>query len=179
MSEQANKARHAARVQAIYKLLVCAASNHDIMQFVAAQGAKYRAEKDRAKKGGMDPWGIHERQIYTLIAEARQLFRAKLNEDLDEIKGRSLARREYLFQSSVKLQDFGKALAVEQDTCKLLDLYPKKKLEITHEIDDSALEGYTTEELFSLLSDLKAKQAALTAGLSAPTRSKTDPTKQG
>ena len=80
--------------------------------------------------------------------------------------GMALLKRDELYRASMASGDTRTALAVEQDRCKLLNLYPDEKIVVGRERDDRPVEELTDAELMEriraadrvLEADLKRSQ---------------------
>lgn len=117
--DKATKVQVEQRVTTVYQLLLCGASRSDIFRYVSELQKKHLADRVEFP----DPWNITERQIENYIASANKRFEEASKTHRKRIFGRTIARREDLYQRALRLQDLGKALAIDQDTAKLYDLY--------------------------------------------------------
>lgn len=95
-----------------------------------------------------------------VIAKANAQFEEDAKHDRAKALGRTLKRREDLYKKSVEHMDLKTALAVDQDTAKLMDLYPVvKTASVTVELNPYA--GLPQADLQLILDDLQAKLSAL------------------
>lgn len=113
--DKSTKAQVEQRVITVYQLLLCGASRQNILQYVSELRQKHIDKPAEY----LDSWNITDRQVDNYIASANKLFEKAADVHRLRLFGRAMVRREDLYQRALRLQDLGKALAIEQDICRL------------------------------------------------------------
>lgn len=98
-------------------------------------------------------WDVEARAIDEYMSRARELMRTKAETMRDESLGRTLERREDMYKEAREHMDLKTALAIDQDTARLLDLYPEQKTKISIE-EANPYQGLPVTQLLLLLAQL-------------------------
>jgi hypothetical protein len=124
------------RITVIYELMLKGYTRAQIHQYVSKR-------KHIPVVGSVDPdtwdpnvdpgWDIGTRAIDEYMSRARELMKEFAITKRDEVLGRTLERREDLYKEAREHMDLKTALAIDQDTARLLDLYPDQKLTVKTE----------------------------------------------
>jgi hypothetical protein len=119
------------------------------------------------KVGSEDPsWAVDVRTLDSYMAQARELLKASSETIRAETLGRTLERREDLYHQAVKHMDLKTALAIDQDTAKLLDLYPVNRTIVSFD-EVNPYAQLTQEALLTLLDTLNRALDGPRTGLPA------------
>lgn len=105
-------AESAERVTKIFELLLLGLSRQEIMQYCSA-------------------WNITTRQIDVYIQKATARLKAHADYKREEQLGVAIHRLNNLYRSSLKIQDYKGALAVQKELNLLLGLHAPSRHEIT------------------------------------------------
>ena len=140
------------RVTIVYELMVKGFTRPQIIEYC----------NKRAEQVGSDglSWDVDIRTIDSYIAQARDLLKTKAATVRDEVFGRTLERREDLYQEARQHMDLKTALAIDQDTARLLDLYPEQKTRMSIE-EVNPFRGLDMAQLLSMLEALDNPLKAL------------------
>lgn len=163
MSRKSTNAEVERRVSIIYDLMLRGYNRPQIHQYVSKR--KPLQVPESPDPNHWDPnvepsWDIETRAIDEYMARARELMRAKAQTVRDEALGRTLERREDLYQQAREHMDLKTALAIDQDTARLLDLYPEQKTRISIE-ETNPYQGLPVPQLLILLAQLEQPLKAL------------------
>ena len=104
------------RVTRIYELLIAGYPRRKILQYAAESG-----------------WGVKSRQIEAYIAQANALLEADAEVLRSQELGKAVNRLNLLYFSSLKVQDYQRALAAQRELNKLLGLYAPEQHSLTGE----------------------------------------------
>lgn len=153
---KATQAEVERRVSIIYELMLKGYSRPQIHQYVSKR--KSIPVLESPDPDYWDPtvepsWDIETRAIDEYMARARELMRAHSQTIRDEAMGRTLERREDLYKEAREHMDLKTALAIDQDTARLLDLYPEQKTKISIE-EVNPYQGLAVDQLLILLQEL-------------------------
>lgn len=156
MSRKSTNAEVERRVSIIYELMLRGYSRPQIHQYVSKR--RLIPVPESADPNSWDPnvepsWDVETRAIDEYMARARELMRVKAQTVRDESLGRTLERREDLYQQAREHMDLKTALAIDQDTARLLDLYPEQKTRISIE-EVNPYQGVPVAQLLILLAQL-------------------------
>jgi hypothetical protein len=152
------------RVTIIYELMLQGWTRAQIHQYVSKR-------KHNPVVGPVDPdtwdpnqepgWDIGTRAIDEYMSRAKELMREFAITKRDEVLGRTLERREDLYKQAREHMDLKTALAIDQDTARLLDLYPEQKALIRVE-EANPYSALSLEQLNALLEALDNPLLTLT-----------------
>ena len=144
------------RVSVVYSLLVKGWSRQQIWEYATKRSKLNTPPQvdplffDPTQEPG---WDITIDMVDRYIARAKDLLKDKAQTVRQEVLGRTLERREDLYKESREHMDLKTALAVDQDTARLLDLYPEQKTRIqVEEVNPYA--QLPVDRLVALLEDL-------------------------
>lgn len=167
---KATKAQVEARVTELMGLIVRGASYSDILRYCSEMGAAANdpTAKEHAQKSAFYGVELTSRQIDTYIKRAREAFSQLSESDRTEAIGLAHARLELLFQSTMRIQDFKAALAVEKSRIELLGLNAPTKIAPTNPAGDKPYEPLTNEERASRIIAIVDQARARGAGSAAP-----------
>jgi hypothetical protein len=115
MGNKATKATVAQRVEEILAMRLAGAGRVEIFRNASERG-----------------WGVCERQVETYIQRSDELLAQSLEHDRPKLLALHQAQRRLLLNKALEVGDYRTALAVLQDSAKLLDLYPASKATLQH-----------------------------------------------
>ncbi|WP_054533367.1 hypothetical protein [Herpetosiphon geysericola] len=167
---KATKAQVESRITELMGLLVRGASYSDILRYCSEMGAAATNPdaKDHAKQSTFYGVELTSRQIDTYIQRARTAFSKLSESDRKEAIGLAHARLELLFQSTMRIQDFKAALAVEKSRIELLGLNAPTKIAPTNPAGDKPYAELTDEERTSRVMAIVNQARARGAGSATP-----------
>jgi hypothetical protein len=117
------------------------------------------------------PWNVTDRQLERYTREADALLAASLERDRQRLLDLHHARREALLARALSVSDYRTALAVLSDECKLLDLYPAQRHQLTGK-DGGPLavkaESMTDEERRAAVAAIVARYGLPPGGAGCP-----------
>jgi len=116
MMSKPTKAEMEQRVTQVYTLLLNGASRADVLAYAAKT------------------YDIATRQTDMLIKRARKQLQQRADYDRDEQFGQAVERFRLIFSKAMKVQDFRVAIAAQKEVNALYDLYPARKVEISHKL---------------------------------------------
>lgn len=149
MANKATKAEKEARVNAVYGMLISGAKRYQILQYASSD------------KGEKKPWNVTPRQVDSYIREANALIASEAEWHRSRETGRAIAALDDLYQRSMKVQDYQRALAVRRELNLLLGLYAPPAAQTLR------LEGVDNALLQTLNAALEAKGLKLSDALNA------------
>jgi hypothetical protein len=123
---KANKATYEARVNKVFEYLTAGMTRYQMLQHIANDKNKdYPLFKDVAR-----------RQFDNYIAQANAMFSAEAEFHRAREFGKAKSRLESIFQSSLKVQDYQRAIAAQRELNLMFGLHAPKILELRgHEAD--------------------------------------------
>lgn len=119
-STKANKATYEARVNKVFEYLIAGMTRYQMLQHIASEKSKdYELFKD-----------INKRQFDNYIAAANGMFAAEAEYYRGREFGKAKTRLEQIFQSSLKVPDYQRAIAAQRELNLMLGLHAPKILEL-------------------------------------------------
>lgn len=157
MSRKSTNAEVERRVSVIYDLMLRGYSRPQIHQYVSKR--RFIQVPESPDPDYWDPnvepsWDLSPRAIDEYMARARELMRVKAQTMREEVLGRTLERREDLYKEAREHMDLKTALTIDQDTARLLDLYPEQKTKVSIE-EANPYQGLPVAQLLILLEGLE------------------------
>ncbi len=140
---KANRATYEARVNKVYELLIAGARRYQIWQYVTADPKGKELFKN-----------VSRRQLDRYIAAANGMFAAESEFHRARELGRAIAALDDLYQRSMKVQDYQRALAARRELNALLSLYEPPAAQTLR------LEGFDDAQLRVLADALKLHDLA-------------------
>jgi hypothetical protein len=163
MSRKSTNAEVERRVSIVYDLMLKGYNRTQIHQYVSKR--KVITVLESTDPTYWDPniepsWDVETRAIDEYMSRARDMMRVKAQTVRDESLGRTLERREDMYKEAREHMDLKTALAIDQDTARLLDLYPEQKTKVSIE-EINPYQGLPLAKLLFLLEVLDNPLASL------------------
>lgn len=105
--KKANQATKQERLNTVYNMLVSGATRYQILQYVSQK----------------TEWKITPRMVDNYIQEANAMLAQEAEFLRPREMGRAVARMNFIFQASLKVQDYQRAIAAARELNQLLGLY--------------------------------------------------------
>lgn len=139
-----------ARVNKVFELLVNGFTRYQILQYASSS------------KPPKKDWNVTTRQIDSYISEATAMIAAEAEYLRPKEIGKALTRMNDIYQKSMKVQDYQRAIAAQREINALLSLYEPPA---TQTLRILGIEEKQLAQLVELLSKVNQKPSDLFAAL--------------